>query len=285
MAEEYARNAWQRICTGELIRCAEMRGSQRRRRRAWNLARLFLSQGLCVPTPHGHQTTSRIIIADANLSGLNLSGFNLRRCYFVRSDLTAVKLVRSNLYQAIFRETNLTRSDLSGANLSKCSINDSCSGVSDFIYDSRTKFFGLNAKEMPFGTSQRIINRIHADERRYNGRGEKKSAPLKLWLWMTNYGRDLWPIFIIVTLAYVAGALIHAGFMSDWSADWREWADNAIPAMFLSSDAMLGIDASQQISSMMWKAAFHAQAAASFVILAILIASITFKVMGHAQDA
>jgi hypothetical protein len=284
LSQDYGMNAWQRLCSSELVRCVELQASQRRRARAWKEAKNFLETPRTVPGGGGPRQVERVVLADLDLSGCDVTGFDFRRCYIIRVNLIDAVARRADFRQAMFRSCDFRGLDLAGADLSNASIAESVSNFNAIRLDDWTRFASIRAEDLPKGTSVDLINRIHKDNARYNKYGVRRSQVSRLFLKWTNYGRSAVAISGIALSVLLLGTVAHFGFLFDWAERDQVWPALA-SAVLLSAEAMLGIDASQPTSEPLWRTVFVLQTTASILVLALVVASITNKIMELSSDA
>lgn len=281
MGTTFSDNAWQKACTAELLRCARL--SPWRRKHAWQTARRHFQRVISRAAGASGTVPTRIILADFDLSGENLTGFDLSFCYIVRGNFNRSILKRATLVQSIITDCQFSKTDLCGANLSRASIKDSVTGIESISYDDRTRL-DLNPRFIPDNLPKALVDRVHGDHRRFQN-GKKRSLIGRAWAKWTNHGRHVWPLVFPIAGVYILFALFHGLFIY-FTLTPHDRARAVTGGMLMSSEAMLGIDPSTDMASnLVWRATFHSQAAISLLLLAILIAAITHKTTEPATDA
>lgn len=178
----------------------------------------------------------------------------------------------------------LSNANISGADLGLATVKDTVSGLSTVSYDTKTRF-NIRSENLPSGLPKALIDRINGDYRRYQDK-RKRSVAGKVWAKATNHSRNAWPILIPIALVYGVFAAIYTWFLYLLKRDVFAWQSEIPKALFLSSEAMLGIDPSTEVGdNALWRAIFHTQAAFSLLLLALLIAIVTHKTTAPAVDA
>ena len=119
---------WQQVCSDALTVALDMGGAAGQKH--WDdIRQKWISQ-----------KKDRPIIADLDLSGLDLRGYNLARCWIGRISFIDANLSGSNFSQSIFRECDMTSCNIRGANFYGADFNDSQNRLVNTAFDGSTNF-------------------------------------------------------------------------------------------------------------------------------------------------
>lgn len=278
MGKDFGHNVWQKVCSNELLRCIKLSGSYRQK--AWNTSRRYFQVIINLNTKNLKDEPSRIIIADLDFTKSDLSNFDLSYCYIIRCNFSNATLENTDFTRSIIKECNFDKANVSGTVFSHASLGNDVLNFDKAITNTSTKM-NLNTSELPIGLPRYMVDLVHADKRRYES-NRKTSLIERFWLKYTNYGRDIFPVFSMIATLYVAGGLANFIFMFDGNV--KNWREIAVKSMFLSSEALIGIDPSVPITTDIWRLVFNLQSAISLIIMALLIATLTYKTTSPAAD-
>lgn len=280
MADVFVDRAWQRLCTAELERC--LRLSRRKRVSAWSIARRHLLKMIALSQTQGADRPTRIILADFDVSELDLSGLDLSFCYIIRGKFVGSNLQKASFKQSIVTKCYLTRADISGGDLSRATIKDDVVGIDSVTYDDRTRL-NVRAEFLNRRLPQFIINRVSGDFRRYEDR-RRRSLIERAWIQYTNHGRAIGPILSLVLVNFFAFSAYYWFNIASAAGDWLA-VRHLVDAMMLSSDSILGIRPSTEFQpDISWQVAFRVEATISLLLIALLIAALTHKAIEPASD-
>lgn len=280
MTARFTHNVWQKICTAELKRCASLPPHQRKS--AWRQSRRYLLQVIKKCRGTGSDRPTRIIIADLDGVGIDISGFDLSFSYIIRCNFSNASLRNAHLTQSIIRDCDFKNSDVSGAHLSRSTFGSTVKNLVTIKYDDYTRF-DIRTGDLPPIELKFIKDRINADTRRYQG-NEKRSPLATFWLNTTNHGRRLSPIFLSVLIIYICGIVVHFSNIS-YGKDYTQFWSILWKSLILSSDAIIGTDPSTEMTNDLWRSFFNLQSGLSLMLMALLIAALTHKTTSPANDA
>lgn len=276
----YGTNAWQQLCSHELLRCLELQVSQFEKARRWRRSKRYLERPFQVLTGQGYGANGeRVVLADLDLSGCDLSGFDFRRAYLTRINFSGATAARADFRQSIVSECRLAGLRLRGADLSHANIRASATGLAEILYDKLTRMNGIDPTGLPPG----LTDRINADNRRFNRFGEMRSGLERAVLVYTNYGRSAPAILGVAAAVWLFFTAFHLWFTLWEPGGWRGWA-NARQAALLSAEALMGLDASMPVDPW-WRLVFITETGFGILVLALVVASMTNKIVELAKDA
>lgn len=274
----YKENAWQNICTQELTRCLKLKGSQRRK--AWEISRNFLTRVKHIDGKNGPKEVNKIIIADINLSNKDLSKFNFTNCYIVRADLSYAKLYNANFYQSIIRFSSIDKADLRAANLINTDLSKGVNGLDKILYDDWTRF-NVRPTDLPPYSSDVIKSRAKNDGLRHSYQKQIKSIVLSRIIKFTNYGRSVKSALILFFASLITSFIAYFTIFLIKNYDLNT---NIYTSFKLSIEGALGLYPSENILSESVRITFYLHSFMNLIVCAILISTITSKIMKLSND-
>ncbi len=205
----YANNAWQQHCTLTLQKCLE-RGAVAASEWAQARSVLFAQAEKVI----AHKQERRIIIADVDLSGRDLRGFNFQWTYFIRTNLSKANLRKTNFIQCIINECDLRNANAKHTNFDRAVIKN-CD-LQGLKYNWRTNLAligQLNNRNLSSVLEDRILQQQAAR----NG----TNAPLfmRLLFVITGHGYAVWRLALACAVVMGFFALLY----------WSISAANFIP--------------------------------------------------------
>ena len=185
-----ASQIWQKRCTKTLTDCVALGAAAGET--AWERHRRELVQ------------EDRIIIANCDLRGRDLAGFNFSFCYFIDVDLTGASLRRATFDRAIVRKCFFVRADLRGADFSRASIGRDTIGW-DAIIDRTSRLAFTGASDDLGGFGPLFRSRAEDDQRVDAIERSNRHPVAKIWYRFIDYGRSIWRLgiaFLLVTVVF-----------------------------------------------------------------------------------
>jgi hypothetical protein len=131
----------------------------------------------------------RIIIADLDLRGISLSGYNFRYCYFARVRLNDCDLRHVDFYNAIARDCHLNWVDLRGTIFNGADFKGSVVIPSDWDKTTQPGWRAEPSNIADLGLPFREHVAIHRTIQHY--KETKRTRLEKVWDYATNYGTSM----------------------------------------------------------------------------------------------
>jgi hypothetical protein len=236
LEEKSQQGSWQETCSKGLLAAAqEEQNSPGAGRAKW------------LEMKKAFRQKSRVVLADLNLDGACLRGFDFSYCYIIRCSFKGCDLRDAVFRYCIIKQCSVTRSDISGANFADAdTTSTNFYGVK---WNEKTK---LNwASEVHDGNSARPLFRQAVEEQRYidDLRRAKHRLALKIWNFSTKYGTSITRLFVVSVGLNVLFSVVYAVIAKFAPSSFKPaqpyaWSDTLILSLqrFLNSSA--SIDAS-----------------------------------------
>lgn len=150
----------------------------------------------------------RVIIADAELTGLDLRNFSFLRCYIIRVNFNKSDLRGCNFRQSIVRNTDFTESDIGGANFRLADLGSTVTMLS-VLHDSTTDF-GVGPGNFP----EKIDIALHEMAQnawRKDGilRNRSTKGFYRAILYLTDYGENINRLTLAATSIVISYSVIY----------------------------------------------------------------------------
>jgi hypothetical protein len=210
----------------------------------------------------------RVIVADLDLSGADLRGYDLSRCWIGRCSFVNSNLSCANCSQSIFRDCDLTAADVSGTNFYAADFAHPNNRMIHTRFDDSTNM-EINPGQLAPEIDQALVDMAQGAWRRTAWtRKRSKSVIYQLLSFITDYGFGFGRVA-------VAAALIVMGFaVLFYGADPRV---SAIDSLLISTRYFIALEDHYSATNAALSFTGIVEAVFGLGFLAIVIAIFTSK--------
>ncbi|MFN4281590.1 MAG: pentapeptide repeat-containing protein [Alphaproteobacteria bacterium] len=261
-------NSWQDTCSRALLDCVRKEVNKAGAGRSlWALKRRAFAE------------QQRVILADIDLKGAALRGFDFRYCYIVRCDFAECDLTGTDFRATMMRRVHFTRANLSGVNLNGADLSSDCN-LHALHFDDESQFdlAGDISEENRAGPA--LKQRI--DDHRYVGDVRRLTrSPLgKIWNFVTDYGRSIKRL-VLVSIGINAVFTLLYGFIH-WLAPERlpsPSSQTALEMLLLSFQKFLNTTSPIESSDLLVNAVFVVHVTIGLAALGIFVALLSKRLV------
>jgi hypothetical protein len=210
----------------------------------------------------------RAALADLDLSGRDLRGYDFSRCWIGRVSFASANVSGCDFSQSIFRECDFTRANIRGANFYAADLRHERNRLVHTRFDNDTNM-EVNPGQLAPQMDQALIDMAEGAWRRTKWFRRRASSPVyRALLFLTDHGFGVWRILA----AALATVIVFAGIYS-----WLAPSSAGFAAVLVSAHYFLGLANAFNANQPVLAGIGVFEAFLGIVFLAILISVFTSK--------
>jgi hypothetical protein len=214
------------------------------------------------------QRKGRITLADLDLSGEDLRGYDLSRCWIGRCSLVVSNLGGADFSQSIFRDCDLTGANIRGTSFYAADLAHPNNRLIHTQFDDST-IMEVNRGQLAPEMDRALVDMAEAAWRRTMWRRSRSNSfAYKLLSWITDYGFGFSRVAIAAALTVIAFSIFfHATDVHASAGD----------SLLISARYFIGLEDHYSTTNIWLSLAGIMEAIFGLVVLAVVIAIFTSK--------
>jgi hypothetical protein len=214
------------------------------------------------------QKKDRVIVADLDLSGADLRGYDFSRCWIGRCCFVDANLSYTNFSQSIFRDCDLTGANIGGASFYAADLRHPNNRLIRAHFDGATNM-EVNRGQLAPEIDRALSDMAEAAWRRTDWRRQRSNSLIYRGLsFLTDYGLGVGRVAVAASIIVLLFAL---GF---YIADSEI---TAVGSFLVSTRYFLSLEDHYAATSELLSLAGNAEAMLGLIFLAVIIAVFTSK--------